>query len=77
MEMRNVGLDKIDPNRRLVYPAETVQDMCQDIGSNGIREPLVVELAGSRFRLVDGEKRWRACKMLGFTTVPANIVTGW
>jgi ParB family chromosome partitioning protein len=73
-EIRRVRIDKILPCRRLVFEEDTILHLCDDIKCNGMREPIIVEMAGYFFQIVDGEKRWRACKKVGLTKIKAEII---
>jgi len=72
--IREIRIDKIHPNYRLVCDEESILCLCDDIACCGLREPIIVELVEFRFRIIDGEKRWRACKKLGQKTIRAIIV---
>ena len=39
-----------------------------------MREPIIVEMAGFYFQIIDGEKRSRACKKIGLTEIKAEII---
>lgn len=73
----NIEVDKIDPNpwqprRRLDQAA--LEELAASIREHGVVQPIVVcRAAGGRYRLVAGERRWRACQLLGMATVPAII----
>lgn len=73
-EIRHVRIDKILPNRRLIFEEDTILCLCDDIRCNGMREPITVEMAGFHFQIIDGEKRWRACKKIGLTEIKAQII---
>lgn len=73
-EIRQVKIDKIHPNRRLVFDEDTILQLCDDIRCQGMREPIIVEMMGYHFQIIDGEKRWRACKKIGLTEVKAEII---
>jgi ParB family chromosome partitioning protein len=73
-EIRHVRIDKILPNRRLVFEEDIILRLCDDIQCNGLREPIIVELAGFYLQIIDGEKRWRACKKIGWTEIKAEII---
>jgi ParB family chromosome partitioning protein len=73
-ENRQVRIDKILPNRRLIFEEEIILRLCQDISCNGMREPIIIEKSGFYFLIEDGEKRWRACKKLGMTKITAEII---
>ena len=72
--IREIPLHRISPNLRLVFSIESIMELCQSIASDGQTEPIRTWLAGERMRILDGEKRWRACKMLGMLTIKAIIV---
>ncbi len=77
-EIREIDIIRIQPNRRLIFEEEVILRLCQDIKSRGLQEPLVVELVDYWFRIIEGEKRWRACKKIGLTRVKAVIIeTPW
>jgi len=73
-EIRQVRIDKILPNRRLIFEEDTILDLCCDIRSNGLKKPILVEAAGFYFVIIDGEKRWRACKKIGMTKIKAEVI---
>ena len=73
-EIREIDIDKIRPNYRLVYEADTILHLSNDIMSHGLQEPIVVELVEYCFEIVDGEKRWRACKRIGWKKIKAIIL---
>ncbi len=73
-EIRQIRIDKIYPNRRLIFEEDTILRLCDDIRCNGMREPIIVEMAGYFFQIIDGEKRWRACKKIGLTEIKAEII---
>ncbi len=74
MEIREIELNKIHPNYRLVYTEDVILSLCNDIRCNGMREPVVVELVEYWFEIVDGEKRWRACKRIGLSKIRSIIL---
>jgi ParB family chromosome partitioning protein len=73
-EIRRVRIDKILPNRRLIFEEDTILRLCHDIQCNGMREPIIVEMVGYNFQIIDGEKRWRACKKIGLSEIKAEII---
>ena len=73
-EIREIEINKIHPNYRLVYEEEVILRLCDDIKLRGLQEPVVVELVEYWFQIVDGEKRWRACKKNGWNTIKAIIL---
>jgi ParB family chromosome partitioning protein len=73
-ETRQIRIDKVLPNRRLVFDEDNIIRLCDDIRCNGMAEPIIVVMAGDCFQIIDGEKRWRACKKIGMTEIKAEII---
>lgn len=67
-------INRIRPNYRLVYEEEIILRLCADIKASGLQEPILVELVEYWFQIVDGEKRWRACRKLGRNKIRAIIL---
>lgn len=42
----------------------------------GLLEDILVRPRGDYYEIVHGERRWRACKLVGLETIRAKIVTG-
>ena len=74
IEIREIEIDKIHPNYRLVFEADVILRLCDDIAERGLQEPIVIELVEYWFEIVDGEKRWRACKKIGQHKIKAVIL---
>jgi ParB family chromosome partitioning protein len=74
VEIRELDIDKIHPNLRLVFDEDIILRLCNDIKSRGLEEAIVVELVECWFQIVDGEKRWRACKKICLSKVKAKIL---
>ncbi|MFC1917585.1 ParB/RepB/Spo0J family partition protein [Chloroflexota bacterium] len=72
-EVIEIRIDKICPNRRLIFDQDIIINVCNDIKLRGLLEPISVELVSGGLRIIDGEKRWRACKKVGFTKIKAII----
>ncbi len=72
-EIMEVEIDKIHPNRRLIYEQETIFRLCVDIQERGLLEPIEVEPVEYWFEIINGEKRWRACKKIGMRRVMVKI----
>jgi ParB family chromosome partitioning protein len=69
-------VDKIDPNpeqpRRLFDPKQ-LETLAASIQQHGVLQPVVVRRAGDRYELIVGERRWRASRAAGLTTIPAVV----
>jgi ParB family transcriptional regulator, chromosome partitioning protein len=74
--VNEIGIDQIDPNPvqpRTIFTSDKLTELAQSIKANGIIQPIVIQRSGARYQLVAGERRWRAAKIAGLTTVPAVI----
>ncbi len=58
---------------RQVFNEESLKELAQSIRNQGILQPLLVEEYGRYYRIVAGERRWRASQMAGLEKVPAII----
>ena len=66
-------LEAIEPNRRRVIQREFVEELGMSISRHGQLEPILIYQQGTSFRIIDGEKRWRAIKRLGRTTIVVEL----
>ena len=71
--IRELDLDRITPNLRCIYEDEVIEELARSILSSGQLEPITVWFAWESFRILDGEKRWRACKRLRLTRMRVVI----
>lgn len=84
-----VRLSDIEPDRnqpRKQFDEEALQLLADSIATHGILQPLVVrsaarpeddektrELLAGKYRIISGERRWRASKMAGLTEIPVVV----
>ena len=61
------------PRRRFVD--ETLDELAQSITSHGILQPILVEPVGGRYRIIVGERRFRAAQRAGLKRIPAVVRT--
>ncbi len=74
---QEIEIDLIDPNPeqpRRDFHRPALEQLARSIGQHGVLQPIVVRLAGARYELVMGERRFRACRLAGRRTVPAVVV---
>jgi ParB family chromosome partitioning protein len=59
---------------RTEFNDEALSDLAASIKAQGIIQPLIVRnLTPDQYEIIAGERRWRAAKIAGLTTVPAII----
>ena len=74
--MRTVRLSSVEPDRsqpRKTFPEESLNELASSIQKNGLIEPIVVVQNGSRYTIVAGERRWRACQIAGIKEIPVIV----
>lgn len=80
-EFQSIPLDQIQPGEeqpRDVFDYEKMQELSQSIKANGILQPIVVyrdPASKGRYRIIAGERRWRAAGMAGLKEIPALVRT--
>jgi ParB family transcriptional regulator, chromosome partitioning protein len=74
MKIEWVKVEAIIPNRRSIFTVESIEQLIISIQKNGQIEPIEIWFTGEDFRIIDGEKRWRACKKLGVPKIKAIIM---
>ena len=80
-EFQSLPLDQIQPGEeqpRDVFDFEKMQELSQSIKANGILQPIVVyrdPASKGRYRIIAGERRWRAAGMAGLKEIPALVRT--
>lgn len=77
-DVLEVRINEIEPNRkqpRKAFDDEKINALAQSIQEHGIIQPIVITPSGTSglYTIVAGERRWRAAKKAGLTSVPAVI----
>jgi ParB family chromosome partitioning protein len=72
-----IQIDWISPNAaqpRQYFDEAALQELAGSIREHGILQPIIVTRAeGNRYTLIAGERRWRAARIAGLTTIPAVV----
>lgn len=75
-----INLDNIAPNPnqpRTVFDSAALEDLAASIRQHGLLQPITVRaLDTQQYELVAGERRLRACRLLGMTHIDAIVVPG-
>ncbi|MCQ2478015.1 MAG: ParB/RepB/Spo0J family partition protein [Clostridia bacterium] len=73
----NIKLTEIEPNRnqpRKSFDDESLSELASSIEKHGLIQPIVVcPTSSGTYKIIAGERRWRACRMAGLQTVPVVI----
>lgn len=72
-----IRLSDIEPNKnqpRKTFDNESLRQLADSIREHGIIQPLIVQsLPNGNYKIIAGERRWRAAKMAGLTDIPAVV----
>lgn len=74
--VREVPIDEIDRNPRQprsVFDVDDLEQLAASISTVGLLQPIVVREAAGGWELVAGERRLRAARLAGLTTIPALV----
>lgn len=66
-------LSPSDQQPRLQMDDARLEELAQSIKANGIIQPILVRRTGTSFRIIAGERRWRAAQRAGLHKVPVVI----
>lgn len=74
-----IDIYDITPNPdqpRRTFSEEALEELASSIRELGIIQPLSLRSAGDgKYQIIAGERRWRAAKLAGLTSVPAYVRT--
>jgi len=71
-----IDVDQISPNElqpRRRFEEAGLDELARSIKSNGLIQPIVVRKVAGGYRIIAGERRWRAAQRAGLTRVPVVI----
>ena len=76
--VQEISIGDIDPNPdqpRRTFSEESIAQLAQSIREQGVLQPiLVTPQNGGRYRIVAGERRWRASRVAGLDKVPVIVL---
>src|SRR6476620_3283517 len=68
------GIESNPKQPRKDFDEQALQELAQSIRLHDIVQPVTVaKLHGGKYRLIAGERRWRAAKLAGLTDIPAYV----
>lgn len=75
-QIAEVSLNDIDPNPnqpRRSFDKEGLEMLAESLRQNGVLQPLIVVRKGNRYKIVAGERRFRAARIAGLVSVPCIV----
>jgi ParB/RepB/Spo0J family partition protein len=77
LQLLAVRIDAIEPDPdqpRSTFPRESLEELSASIKQDGVIQPIeLTEVRANVYRIVHGERRWRAARMAGLETIPAVV----
>jgi len=77
-ELKQLNLSDIIPDEeqpRREFSKEAIEALAASIKEHGVLQPIVVTREDGKYKIVAGERRWRASKLAGLKKIPAIIRT--
>ncbi|HKV86446.1 MAG TPA: ParB/RepB/Spo0J family partition protein [Candidatus Dormibacteraeota bacterium] len=74
-----VAVDQIRPSHQQVrsrFDAEPLGELAESIRLHGVLQPILVRGLPDGYELIAGERRWRAARLAGLTSIPAVVRPG-
>lgn len=74
--VRDISIDEIDPNMeqpRKEFDKDALEQLSQSIQEAGVLSPILVVENNGRYRIVAGERRYRASRLAGLSTIPCIV----
>lgn len=71
-----VDIDLLAPNDkqpRVQMDDARLSELAQSIKEHGVIQPILVQQVGDRYRIIAGERRWRAAQRAGLLKVPVVV----
>jgi len=71
-----IDIDLLAPNQqqpRVQMDDAKLEELAQSIKANGIIQPILVRRTGNTYRIIAGERRWRAAQRAGLMKVPVVV----
>lgn len=69
-------ISEVEPNKkqpRHTFDEESIANLAESIRENGLIQPIVVRKTAMGYQIIAGERRWRACRMLGMNDITAVV----
>ncbi|MBP0969212.1 MAG: ParB/RepB/Spo0J family partition protein, partial [Oscillospiraceae bacterium] len=72
LPVSEISPDRTQPRKN--FPDESLSELADSIREHGVLQPILVRpVSGGSYRIVAGERRWRAARLAGLDSVPVII----
>ncbi|BEP30445.1 ParB/RepB/Spo0J family partition protein [Helicovermis profundi] len=72
----SISIDKIIANKdqpRKQFDIDKIDSLANSIKEHGVLQPIVVREENNKYKIIAGERRWRACKKNEFSSIPCIV----
>ncbi len=73
VELKINDISPNDGQPRKDFDEGALAELAESIKENGVIQPIIVQKKGSGYRIVAGERRWRASRIAGLKVIPAIV----
>ena len=73
IKLSDIVRDEEQPRRE--FSQEALNALAESIKEHGVLQPIVVTKEDGKYKIVAGERRWRAAKLAGLEKIPAIVRT--
>lgn len=77
-EITVLRISRIEPDKdqhRKSFDPASLEELAQSISTHGLIQPIIVRpLENGNYKIIAGERRWRAARLAGLTEIPVNLV---
>lgn len=77
-EIKYISISDVLPNYsqpRSIFNDKPLQELADSIRTHGVLEPVLVIREGNFYKIIAGERRYRASRMAGLIKIPAIIIS--
>ena len=76
-DVLRIPVDQIEPNPyqpRMAFDNESLEELADSIRTFGLIQPVTVrKKSDGRYQIISGERRYKACRLVGMDMIPAYI----
>jgi ParB family chromosome partitioning protein len=75
-QIKIIEIDDLESNPNCLrknFEYDKIKELSDSILSKGLLQPLIVTKKNNKYKIISGERRWRACKLAKLTNIPVII----
>jgi ParB family chromosome partitioning protein len=72
LDIEKIEAGDNQPRKKFEY--EKIRELADSIANHGLLQPIIVNsIENGKYKIIAGERRWRACKLIGITDIPVIV----